>query len=63
MSGSIEASSTLVQTTSSLSFNLKTSQYLNSKTFILIKLPDALQFQSKGCTVSEQTGLTENVYC
>ena len=63
MTGQIVPSSSLVQTTSSLTFNLKTSQDLDSKAFILIYLPDALEFQSKGCSVSESKGFTNLVFC
>lgn len=64
MQGKIEASSTLVQTFAHLSFELEPSISLSTDSYIIINVPNSLEFQGPSCTVlNMHGGFSQDMSC
>lgn len=64
MQGYIETDTLTVQTFTPLTFNLKPSMNLSKNAFMVLVLPQTLDFQGPSCTVTNMKGgFSQKMYC
>lgn len=63
MQGFMVASNNLVQTVSTLAFQLIPTLDLTTASYIQINIPKTLEFQGPSCALSKTKGVSKNIEC